>query len=319
MLILRSCSSFLLLLCFSTTGVLQQFRVLATVGVPDTNSDEESSSSFYPLPTATCYEVVDWLRDNSSIMAPAPLQQQPWTIHVHRNGEAAPCGTASPITNTDLIQAILRRGENCAAFDPHVFESVLTDLVRQRMTSAGACGSVADGEDIAPDLAGFCDMGPERTVEQPDIDHLVRLSGTDTLPCRWRTRAGVRIATLSQLLRLLDEVSSSSSSSSAGAASIDLYGVPAGRHFHFAPSHVGDVLDLPHCPCRLSVLSVNPAIFELHDFLSSDDTAEMLGPSAYFEGRSVIAFNEATPHVKNYRTSETGRLTNPVYQASIQQ
>jgi hypothetical protein len=317
-MILRSCcSSFLLLLCFSTTGVLQQFLVLATTFgvVPDANSDE---SSFYPLPTATCYEVVDWLRDNTSMALP-PLQQQPWTIHVHRNGEAASCGTASPITNTDLIQAILRRGENCAALDPHVFESVSTDLLRQRLTPAGACGSVANGEDIAADLAGFCDMGPARTVEQPDIDHLVRLSGTDTLPCRWRTRAGVRIATLSQLLRLLDDASSSSSSSTGAVASIDLYGVPAGRQFHFAPSHVGDVLDLPHCPCRLSVLSVTPAIFELHDFLTSDDTAEMVGPSAYFEGRSVIAFNEATPYAKNYRTSETGRLTNLVYQASIQQ
>jgi hypothetical protein len=327
MMILRSCcSSFLLLLCFSTTGLLHQFLVLAVtvIGVPDANSDEESSSTFYPLPTATCYEVVDWLRDNNnnSMALPPPLQQQPplsWTIHVHRNGEAASCGTASPITKTDLIQAILRRGENCAALDPHVFESVLTDLLRQRLTPAGACGSVANGEDIAADLSGFCDMGPARTVEQPDIDHLVRLSGTDTLPCRWRTRAGVRIATISQLLRLLDDASSSSSSAADAVASIDLYGVPAGRQFHFAPSHVGDVLDLPHCPCRLSVLSVTPAIFELHDFLTSDDTAEMVGPSAYFEGRSVIAFNEATPYAKNYRTSETGRLTNSVYQASIQQ
>jgi hypothetical protein len=311
--------------------VLVLFLALANSEEKVVNDDPASS-----LPAATshtCYQVVDWLRDNTQLSLASSLQQPPLlTIHVHRNGEATSCGTAAGITGLDLIQAILRRGENCAAFDAYVLESVLTDAIYRRLTtttptqpadaakSVDACSSIADGEDVAPGLAGYCDMGVARTVGQPDFDHLVRLPGTETLPCRWRTRAGVRITTLAQLL-LPESATSTTASLTTTTTTLDLYGVPAGRQFHFSPSHVGDVIDLPHlCPsCRLSVISVTPAIFELHDFLTDDDAAELLGPSAYFEGRSVIAFNEANPNAKNYRTSETGYLTNAAYQAALQQ
>jgi hypothetical protein len=305
-------------------AVLVLFIALANAEEKVVNDDDPAPALPAATTTHTCYQVVDWLRDNTQQASPP---QPLLTIHVHRNGEATSCGTATGITGLDLIQAILRRGENCAEFDAYVLESVLTDAIYRRLTpadaassSVDACSSVADGEDVAPGLAGYCDMGVARTVEQPDFDHLVRLPGTDTLPCRWRTRAGVRITTLAQLL-LPEATATTASLTTTTTLTLDLYGVPAGRQFHFSPSHVGDVIDLPHlCPsCRLSVLSVTPAIFELHDFLTDDDAAELLGPSAYFGGRSVIAFNEANPSAKNYRTSETGYLTNAAYQVALQQ
>ena len=269
-------------------------------------------------------EVVQEVRDGSAAKndaaCPNAFTSQTWeavSLAVHRNGEPEPCAGAVPSSAAALQQALSRMPESScdeeALQDKYQLESFLTDFLSSQSSSSSSCGPLSfwqtprrqkDGQ--APrtnshtgTLLEYCDMGPDRTVIQSDHDSLVRLPITNTLPCRWYTREGLRVTSLSQLAELAhrDDDSSSSSTrrgvyrgsqwgrnvrSTAPIPVLHLYAVPAGRMFMFAPQFVGERFVLDHVrdshnqTVTLEVLSVNPRILDIHHFFNRDESDELM-------------------------------------------
>lgn len=243
-------------------------------------------------------------------------------ISLHRNGEVETCGsTLMPLKGLDdALHAF--RAKNCPkpdtqSLDKYMVESLLTEFFAQSFstgaTAAAPAGSTTTTTCASTDakrnknLAGFrgyCDMGPDRTVPQPDSVHLVE-GAMGNLPCRFYTREGVRISSLEQLVQLMKNVEndktnptcassstnmttttttddSSVASASNASLSLHLYAVPAGRVFMFAPQYVGEVFELPHVldlagnPLSLEVLSLNPRVFDIHNFFSEAEAQELI-------------------------------------------
>jgi len=253
---------------------------------------------------------------------------------LHRNGEPDPCGAV--VASASAAEAfrealgemdLCERGEGAKQqrpqeLDKYQLETLLTTMfandegLRQQDADGGGaplCGSTDNATAASAGLRGFCDMGPERTVVQNDHDKLVLVPpdpASDieegSLPCRFYTREGVRIDSLSALASLVDEARKSSSSSDctggdakqqqqegeegtcgnnaspspSPSAVVHLYAVPAGRVFMFAPAYIGERFVLEHMkddmvvggkPLVLEVISVNPRVFELYDFFSIEE------------------------------------------------
>jgi hypothetical protein len=86
---------------------------------------------------------------------------------------------------------------------------------------------------------------------------------------------------------------------------LHLYAVPAGRVFMFAPSHVGQVIALPHItggdpkkPVELHVLSVQPRIFDITNFFTRDESNEIV--------RRAVEETRETHRIKRSSTGATG-------------
>ena len=254
----------------------------------------------------------------------------------------------------------------------------------------------------------YCDTGTKYTVIQHDHPQLIRVGNHNTLPCRFYTREGVRMASIPHLQVILQNVyhqhhnrdvnkimtagdndegcfdattestttattvdmdgttfsSSSSSSSSTESPPIQcrstkrnpshtndatstsnttlelhLFAVPAGRVFHFAPSHIGEIFTLSHvvlpkppttsataaetdqhhatittsAPKNISVvslevLSVVPPIFDIHHFFSIHESEQLI-TKALTEQSETYRFHRSTTgtsgaNVYSKRTSE---------------
>jgi hypothetical protein len=211
------------------------------------------------------------------------------SLALHRNGEADYCGLTQP-SNEALKQA-LRDINGCRldGFDRYSIESFMTALfVNLLGKDSDLCGS-NDNSTAPQGLEGFCDMSEARTVRQPDFDKLDRLPSTGTLPCRFYTREGYRIDSLSGLTSLLRKairLSSMSCNDHEGdqtcfaMPSLHLYAVPAGRYFMFAPSAIGERFVVDHIPdiqpIVVETLSLSPRVFELHDFYSEQEATQLI-------------------------------------------
>jgi hypothetical protein len=176
----------------------------------------------------------------------------------------------------------------------------------------------------------FCDLGPDKTVIQNDHSKLVHVASSESLPCRWYTREGLRITSLPQLGQLiqdaLDEAttertlancnSSSNSSDQTCAApnTLHLYAAPAGRVFMFAPSFVGEKFTLNHVQdadgktVELQVLSLEPRVFDIFHFFNQDESTALVN-KALEETSETHKFHRSTTgtsgaSVFNKRTSE---------------
>jgi len=171
--------------------------------------------------------------------------------------------------------------------DKYDVEALLTTLFMNNMENS--CGSV-DNATAPAGIGGFCDMSPERTVIQNDNDELVPVHKTGGLPCRFYTREGVRIKSISLLASAMEKAKESSSDGTD--PELHLYAVPAGRPFHFAPSYIGEKFVLDHMskdlgePVIIEVLSLKPRIFELYNFFS-DEEGQALIKTALTETRYV--------------------------------
>ena len=252
------------------------------------------------IPTVECEETAEdaWYSDVSLV--------------IHRNGEVDPCGsTGTGSMNKDFLEIL------SSATDKYQMETRLTDGIATLLKKdVSKCGD-SDGsprnefddnynkDDAYESLYRHCDRGPERTPILLDHQKLVK-TATNTLPCRFYTREGLRIQTLEQLKTIVgkakkapplqscanpqdasencdddendDSLSSSSSPSplpSPTSSEFHLYAVPAGRVFLFAPAFVGETFHLDHLtllpdvtkPIILKVLSTSPKIFDiLHVF-----------------------------------------------------
>lgn len=241
----------------------------------------------------SCGETIKWLTRSA---------KPDRTISLHRNGDPHACGVAT-ISANSLAKTLSDRGP-CLEFSKYTLESVVTEyFVRHMKDAATACQPVENEPTKVPTagLVRFCDMGPIRTVDQADTDYLVRLKSTNSLPCRWMTREGLRITKVAQLWE--DELE-------------DLFAVPAGRVFQFAPLNIGETFALRHTKpyMQLEVLSVRPTIFEVRNFISQDEVSTLLA-AADFDGQSKIGLGGTM----KYRTSESSFVTNRTIVAPLLQ
>jgi hypothetical protein len=205
---------------------------------------------------------------------------------VHRNGEGEPCGMAP--SSIDAMENILRTLEGCEkgeVLDKYEVESFLTRLLAE-LLAEGSCGSTDDEEAIEGFL-GYCDMGPKRTPILTDHELLVPVP-SGSLPCRFFTREGVRISSLEQFKELTEKSKTSrkecapEEETCAAAGGLNIYAVPAGRLFMFAPKFVGELFEMPHVsgregqPISIEVLSLEPRVFDVFNFFSTEEADELI-------------------------------------------
>jgi 2OG-Fe(II) oxygenase superfamily len=241
--------------------------------------------------------------------AASPLDKV--SFQIHRNGDTDPCGSAS----VDLvrIQQALGRFEKCPdKMDKMDVESLMTSLFHKTLPS-DACSS-SDKDNAPPGLLDYCDMGEDKTPILLDHNDLVRVP-EGSLPCRFYTREGVRVTSLSQLADIARDKKETCSQEDKdncddGETSnrVHLYAVPAGRVFMFAPKTVGEIFELPHVavtsglPVYLKVLSLNPRVFDIFNFFDKSESDDIV--------KKAIA--ETSPSHKIKR-STTGTGENSVF------
>jgi hypothetical protein len=271
-----------------TLGVLLGFFFSRVVGraITDTGYQEraqvdvETSSTFDSK--ETCSQALDAI---AAIKNAAVFDES--SFLVHRNGDAEPCGMAP--SSIDTMERALRTLEGCEeggkGLDKYQVESFLTRLLAA-LLAEGSCGST-DDDDAIEGFLGFCDMGPKRTPILTDHDLLVPVP-SGSLPCRFFTREGVRISSLEQLRELTEKRKSSGEEcppeeeTCAAAAGLNVYAVPAGRVFMFAPKFVGELFEMPHVsgregqPISLEVLSLEPRVFDVFNFFSPEEADELI-------------------------------------------
>ena len=252
---------------------------------------------------------------------PASLLQD-LGLALHRNGDADPCGTLP--ADPSVFEDALKTFDVCLdSFDKFQFESWLTRV----MNHVTGCEPNDLKHPIAPGFLGYCDRGPAKTPLLTDHHRLVRVPSTNTLPCHFHTREGVRITSIKQFKNLLttsktaptclpgDEDCAGGGHSSQ-KPSLHLYAVAAGRVFMFAPKFVGEVFELPHvtgdrgAPISLKVLSTNPRVFDVLNFFSRDESTNLVN-RALKETSETHRIKRSTTgaqgkSVNSRRTSESG-------------
>ena len=206
---------------------------------------------------------------------------------VHRNGETEPC-SISGFDKAAFQKATREIVNTCpdSTISKYQMESLLTTYFRDQLDQ-GACGST-DNSTAPAGLRGFCDMGPLRTTIQPDNLFLVE-QPDGSLPCRFFTREGRRIASVQDLIELADKAVQNKGKceeqdhTCQSAPNLHLYAVPAGRLFMFAPSYVGEKFILDHVDgpddeskVVLEVISLDPRLFEIYDFFSKEDASALI-------------------------------------------
>lgn len=236
------------------------------------------------------------------------------SLAVHRNGEPDSCGDAT-LTLEALRNAVASFGW-CPNedFDKFDVESFITHLL---------AGYVSSCDSDLPELQeerflGHCDRGEEFTPIQLDHEYLVPVPDTETLPCRFHTREGLRITSIQQLSKLMEEASGACSANETCSAmpKVHLYAVPAGRVFMHAPSYVGEIFELPHVqgpkglPVSLEVMSVSPRVFDVHNFFTKAESDDLVS-RALAETKDSHRMKRSTTgtvghHINNQRTSENG-------------
>lgn len=249
------------------------------------------------------------------------------TFQLHYNGNPDSCGSAAPKELSAVMSQVLEGMDLCQTAttqlsDKYWMETFLTNAFHYRFANDGdgtSCASYDDDEPLADGFFGFCDMGPDRSPPQPDSDQLVP-TAAGTLPCRFYTREGVRIASLTQLLEFLQNKkfehleTCGKEDTCAASTPIDLYAVPASRVFMFAPQYVGEIFRLDHVQdstgnsLSMKVLSLEPRVFDIFHFFSEDE-AQTLIDKALKETSSTHGLHRSTTGATNgaifsKRTSE---------------
>ena len=117
------------------------------------------------------------------------------SFQIHRNGDIEPCGSA-PMNALHILEAFGRFEKCPEKMDKMDFESFLTSLFSMTLPSL-AC-STLDKDNAPPGILDYCDMGEDKTPILLDHKKLVKVP-EGSLPCRFYTREGVRINSLTHL------------------------------------------------------------------------------------------------------------------------
>lgn len=240
------------------------------------------------------------------------------SFQIHRNGDIEPCGSA-PMNALHILEAFGRFEKCPEKMDKMDFESFLTSLFSMTLPSL-AC-STLDKDNAPPGILDYCDMGEDKTPILLDHKKLVKVP-EGSLPCRFYTREGVRINSLTHLADIARDKKETCSQDDEenchdeSTTSLHLYAVPAGRVFMFVPKFVGEIFELPHVnvsselPVYLKVLSVNPRVFDIVNFFDKSESDDIVNkalaetsPSHKIK-RSTTGTGENTIFAK--RTSENG-------------
>lgn len=246
------------------------------------------------------------------------------SIALHPNGQAEPCTVISVdnlFKETRILQ-VLAALDHCPDWNSqYVLDSFVTRLLHE--ASGPAC-SATDEE--AGGFYSFCDRGLKYTPILYDHHQLIPNENADDgrryLPCHFHNSSGYRLSSLS----LLHEWTQSAPCFKDNEAQeetcmtrppLELYAVPAGRHFMFAPKYVGEIIPLPHVtgghptqPVYLHVLSVSPRVFDLVNFFSKQESEDLV-ERALKETRESHRIQRSTTgsdgrKVNRFRTSESG-------------
>ena len=267
------------------------------------------------------------------------------TTQIHRNGESEPCGSTTVNLATQLRQVLDDMSHRIAFCpnwnDKYQVESLLTRLFQHLFHAQ--CVSLEDDRSPEDGFYGFCDMGETRTPILIDHNKLVPVtkSGHGTkksyLPCHFHDPHGVRVTSLSQLSQLAADpkqpdvsvcrpdtdgaetcaADDEDDTIAATTRTLHLYAVPAGRMFLHTPSYVGQIIPLPHVqggdpslPVYLQVLSVRPAVFDVHNFFTKTESQDLVNRTLAETKESHRIKRSSTGasgyNVNQRRTSENG-------------
>jgi hypothetical protein len=229
---------------------------------------------------------------------------------VHHNGDPETCESAS--FDFQAFHSSLATMDTCEDMNKFEVESFLTRYLAKTLKGCSPSDEKGGG------FLSFCDMGHDRTPILLDHNELIRVPESDTLPCRFHTREGVRIQSLQQLAELArdSQACENEEETCQDRVELHLYAVPAGRVFMFAPHHVGERFELPHVsndsgePVSLEVLSVSPRVFEIYNFFSKEESQKLV-EKALAETEDSHRIKRSTTGTKEYsiynkRTSENG-------------
>ena len=305
---------------------------ISSVGSSDDSPTANEHVEGPPVVSPKCHKRFQSMLDK-------PIDDSYWNdmnLFLHRNGDATSCGGVASGNNgnTDESLFIQVLEESYATTYPDCpstlnkfqVESLLTVTLQKLIDS---CPSVESDGNKQAGLFGFCDMGPTKTPILLDHDNLVPVfdsKGTESLPCRFHTREGLRISNLNQLSNILPppcaqqgEGNNNNEQQTCSAElmkEVHLYVVPAGRVFMFAPSYVGEIFDLPHVEgsedqsISMEVLSLNPRVFDVYNFFSREESQQIVD-GAMAESRESHRIKRSTTgasahSINSRRTSESG-------------
>jgi hypothetical protein len=148
-------------------------------------------------------------------------------------------------------------------------------------------------------IAGLCHpsqsmLGPNGTTAEINVSSCVATSATETADAYSVTTPTTALSSLSN-------------------PEVHLFAVSAGRVFMFAPGYIGETFHLPHVagnlgqPISIEVLSLNPRVFEIHNFFDPEEAADLVN-SALTETSEVYKLHRSTTGqtatIFNKRTSE---------------
>ncbi|GAX23303.1 hypothetical protein FisN_21Hh011 [Fistulifera solaris] len=244
------------------------------------------------------------------------------SVALHFNGQAEPCNIiiVKELLNDSNVLSTLRLLDKCPDWESQYFtDSFLTRLLHD--LSSLACSI----EDQHPGLHQFCDRGLKRTPILRDhrllVPYKLTEDGPSYLPCHFHNASGYRLSSVSLLREWIQDMSCQQEDYTAGKTcrghpTLELYAVPAGRHFMFAPKYIGEIIPLPHVPgadptqpVNLEVLSVSPRVFDLVNFVSKQESEDLV-ERALAETRESYRLQRSTTgsngrEINRYRTSET--------------
>jgi hypothetical protein len=220
-----------------------------------------------PVKENTCYGKLLKAIDDQGII---PLLKNV-SLVMHLNGDPEPCGKS----DDDILDSIRNVLElaglgdiDCPIDigDKWIFEMMLTLLGQAQFYTS--CTSKESHQRPGLGMFGYCDAGPGHTPILQDHRFLQPVAYEDGqyLPCHMHAQTGKRISTIRSLADFAAQATCGEDDCTDKRSELHLYAVPAGRHFMFAPSHVGQRIDLPHVrgaddnPVYLEVLSVEPRL-----------------------------------------------------------
>jgi hypothetical protein len=243
----------------------------------------------------------------------------------------------------NVLEEIQSMGGACPDFsEKYHVEAFLTWLL-YKLLPPSSCHSEESNRRYKDfiGLYGHCDMGEEKTPIL--LDHKKLVPNTmyhqnhallSLLPCHFHTEHGVRVTSMNQFVQLIQnrmKVSPQKGSHCVISADgenvcsdvahpeklLHLYAVPVGRVFMHVAARVGQIIELHHVKgadpnklVYLEVLSVSPAVFDLHNFFTKAESQELVD-RALAETRESHKIKRSTTgsvqhHVNNRRTSESG-------------
>ena len=241
-------------------------------------------------------------------------------IHVHHNGYADPCG--SFVAEWDKLLEATQSFSYCAdKFSKYDLEALFTTFLRLSLDQT-ECEDPDLNDPLEDGILGFCDRGVMRTPILSDHDSLVKIRETDTYPCHFHNREGLRMRSFDHFKRAVTKARSvcngqtNSGDETCEIPAVHLYAVPAGRLFVLAPKYVGETFEMDHVigalgkPISLTVLSVSPRVFDVHNFFSRAESADLvtraLAETSESHRIKRSTTGAGTYNVNNQRTSESG-------------